>query len=189
MGEVATAGWPHDLLTLDDWESLDIGEGHHVECVEGVLIVAPKPHFRHQKIAARLEEALDSQLPQNLTTAADMDIVLSQSPLTVRAPDVIVTHASAYETNPSRFGASEILLVVEVVSTGSRRTDRVMKMNEYAEAGISEYWILDGDPLTLSAHALQADGSYRLTDEFRGQASLTACGTTIRLDLDALTRR
>ena len=47
MAEVAAIGWPHDLLTLDEWETLDIGEDHYVEGVEGVLIAAPRSHFRH----------------------------------------------------------------------------------------------------------------------------------------------
>jgi Uma2 family endonuclease len=185
----ATTGWPHDLLTLDDWESLDIGEGHHVECVEGILIVAPRPHARHQKALIQLANGLDRQLPVNLTTVAEVEVLLAADPLTVRVPDLIVTRTTVYEENPSRFKAEEVLLIVEIISRGSRRTDRVTKMNEYAEAGIGEYWILDGDPLTLSAYALQADGAYRLTGDFRGQTSLMACGTPIRLDLEALTRR
>jgi Uma2 family endonuclease len=189
MAEVAAIGWPYDLLTLDEWESLDIGEGHHVECVEGVLIVAPRPHARHQKTVTQLAAALDTQLPLDLTTVVEVEVLLTAEPLTVRVPDLIVTGTTAYEANPARFEADEVLLVVEVVSPGSRRTDQVMKMNEYAEAGIAEYWILDGDPLALSAYALQADGGYRLTGDFRGQTSLTACGTPISLDLEALTRR
>jgi Uma2 family endonuclease len=131
----------------------------------------------------------NTQLPSDLTTVAEVEVLLTTDPLTVRVPDLIVTRTTVYETNPSRFRADEVLLIVEIISPGSRRTDRVTKMNEYAEAGIAEYWILDGDPLTLTAYALQADGAYQLTGDFRGQTSLMACGTPIRLDLDALARR
>lgn len=188
MTVAITAAWPRDLVTLADWESLDVGEGRHVECVEGVLLVAPTPNFRHQKVAARLTESLDRQLPPQLTSASGMDVVLTEIPLTVRAPDVLVIDASAYLINPPRFAASDVLLAVEVVSVASRRTDRVTKLNEYAEAGIAAYWILEGDPLTLTAYALEG-GSYRLDDTYQGLVELEACGTTVRLDLDALTRR
>jgi hypothetical protein len=43
--------------------------------------------------------------------------------------------------------------------------------------------------LSLRAYALQTYGTYRLTGDLRGHASLTACGTPISLDLEALTRR
>jgi len=42
--------------------------------------------------------------------------------------------------------ASEVVLVVEIASPGSRRTDNVIKRAEYADAGIPHYWILDLDP-------------------------------------------
>jgi Uma2 family endonuclease len=46
--------------------------------------------------------------------------------------------------------ASDVLLAVEVVSPGSRRTDHVMKRAEYADAGIPHYWIVDLDePMSL----------------------------------------
>src|SRR3712207_4488289 len=140
-------GWPYDLLTLDEWENLDIEEGHHVECAEGVLIVAPRPNARHQMVLTQLAGVLNGQLPQHLTPLAEVEVLVNPNPLTVRVPDLIITRTSAYEANPARFGAGDVLLVVEVVSTGSRRTDRVTKMNEYAEADIAEYWVLDGDPL------------------------------------------
>ncbi|TDD65787.1 hypothetical protein E1262_24225 [Jiangella aurantiaca] len=38
---------------------------------------------------------------------------------------------------------SEVLPVVEIVSPGSRRADRVMKLSEYQDAGIPAYWIID----------------------------------------------
>lgn len=42
--------------------------------------------------------------------------------------------------------ASEVRLVVEIVSPGSRRMDTVIKHREYADAGIPYYWIADLDP-------------------------------------------
>jgi hypothetical protein len=46
----------------------------------------------------------------------------------------------------------------------------------------------NGEPLTLTAYALGPTG-YRLTDEFHGTAEVEACGTTVRLDLNALPHR
>jgi Uma2 family endonuclease len=188
MAIVDTIDWPRTLLTLSDWDNLDPDEGHHIECVEGVLVVAPKPKSRHQKVMERLASLLDQHLPPDLTALVDMDVLLSREPLTIRAPDVIVSRLALHDTNPSRYPAHEVRLAVEIVSPGSRRTDRVMKASEYAEAGIPEYWILDGDPLTLTAYTLSS-GDYRLTGEFVGTAEITTCGVPIHLDLEGLTRR
>ena len=99
-----------------------------------------------------------------------------------------MTTTARYETNPLHNAAEEIRLAVKVISPGSSRKDRVTKASEYAEAGIAEYWILDGDPLTLTAYALES-GSYRLVGEFQALAELTACGTPGRVGLEALARR
>ena len=64
----------------------------------------------------------------------------------------------------------------------------MVKLGEYARAGIGEYWILEGDPLTLTAYALEA-GRYRPVATVTGAAELTACGAPVRIDLDRLTRR
>jgi len=51
-------------------------------------------------------------------------------------------------------------LVVEVVSRGSKRRDRVQKFEEYAAAGIPEYWIVDHKARRMDAFALNAEGRY-----------------------------
>jgi Uma2 family endonuclease len=58
--------------------------------------------------------------------------------------------------------------VVEVVSPGSVRTDNVMKLDEYAEAGIEQYWVVDTDePASITVHRL-VDGLYQRCDETNG---------------------
>lgn len=55
-----------------------------------------------------------------------------------------------------------------VVSPGSVRTDNVMKLDEYAEAGIEQCWIVDiDDPATVTVHRL-VDGAYQRCDETSG---------------------
>ena len=72
---------------------------------------------------------------------------------------------------------------VEILSPGSRRLDRVLKLAEYAEAGVPTYLLVEpGPPVVLSEFRL-VDGTYQLVAEHRGSAPLQL-GVT--LDLDAL---
>lgn len=50
-----------------------------------------------------------------------------------------------FRDGPARVSAADVVLVVEIVSPGSRGTDHVMKLHEYAKAGIENYWIVDPD--------------------------------------------
>jgi len=55
--------------------------------------------------------------------------------------------------------------VVEIVaprtaqSSGTERTDRRVKYEEYAQAGVLEYWIVDTVVRTVEVHTLR-DGAY-----------------------------
>lgn len=64
----------------------------------------------------------------------DFHVRLQDVPLTNRRPDVTVYRAETIDLTPTR--PEHVLLVVEVVSPGSETTDRIVKVDEYAKAGI-----------------------------------------------------
>jgi Uma2 family endonuclease len=138
-------------------------EAFRLELGEGVLSIMPTPLSWHQKAATRLGYRLDEELPTELTSVYDVEVVLADDFLTIRVPDVVVTTTARYEQDPPRHRASEIMIAVEILSDGSRRIDRVLTFSEYAEAGIPQYWIVDvAEPTTLLAYAL-VDGAYELS--------------------------
>lgn len=176
------------LVALSDWETLPEDDLHDVECSEGILIVVPKPSPRHQYVASALSHVLTRQLQPELRAIADVDILLETEPLTVRAPDVTVVADEAYAANPPRFVAAQVRLAVEVLSPGTRRQDRVTKMSEYAEAGITQYWIVDlrEAGIGLAAYRLGGGGSYELEGTYLGRAELRVAGEPVTLDFVAL---
>ncbi|HEY3472734.1 MAG TPA: Uma2 family endonuclease [Amycolatopsis sp.] len=181
--------WPHHLLSLEDWIDLPETPEHQVEVVEGVLVVAPRPLPFHQSAVTRLSYLINEQLPDELWALSEVEVVVAEAPLTVRAPDVVVAPTDLVETNPARMAAREARLVIEVLSEGSKRTDRVMKHSEYAEAGIEHYWIVDLDPpVSLITYRL-VEEDYEDFGEFSGVAELEFAGSGLVIDLDALTTR
>jgi len=52
-------------------------------------------------------------------------------------------------------------LLVEVLSPGTARRDRVRKLNAYARHGVRHYWLVDPEAKTLEAFELM-EGAYRL---------------------------
>jgi Uma2 family endonuclease len=129
---------------------------------------------------------LHAQLPGHLGELPDVEVVLfSTFPPTVRAPDLIVVPTAVAKSNPARYQAEDVLLAVEVISPGSRRTDRVFKLNEYAEAGIRNYWIVDLDrPVTITAFELVGQEYKRIT-ETSGTLSVTS-PAPLSVDVQAL---
>ena len=150
--------------------------------------MAPKPPPQHQRTMVRICTALEKALSEEYEVLADVEILLSRVPLTVRAPDVVAVDSVALRGNPPRLPGAAVRLAVEVLSEGSRRTDRVTKMSEYAEAGIGEYWIIDlaSSAPTLSIYTLNSLGLYDRLGDYTGTVHVTACGTPITLDLEAV---
>lgn len=181
--------WPDHLLDLADWDALPAEPTCRYELVEGVLLVTPRPTFLHQRAAFRLAATLDEQLPRDLSAATEVEVLIDAGPpATVRVPDVIVIPTAIAETNPSRVTAANILLAVEILSPGTVRTDRTTKLYEYADAGISAYWLIDvRPPATLTAYVL-VDGDYEIVADGTGPFSLSTPAPT-RVDLHQLTVR
>lgn len=186
MIRLSPQGWPYDIVEAEDWVARGPDDVHLVELLDGVLYVVPRPFPKGRGTPAALLEALSRQLPDRLTAVPETEVWLEGWPLTVRVPDIVVVRSDRWAEQPPHLQGPDVLLVVEVVYVGTQLTDRVNKMHEYAEAGIGEYWILEGDPLSLEAYTLEA-GSYRLAGEYSGAADLSAYGVPLHLDLDALT--
>jgi Uma2 family endonuclease len=182
---VSVVTWPDHLLTLADWEALPEDNSRHFELVEGVLQVCPRPVWNHQSSIMQLGLQLRAQLPAEMTVIPEFELVLvDRFPATVRVPDLMVIPTAVGKANPPRVNAEDVLLVIEIVSPGSRKIDRVHKLNEYAEAGIPDYWIVDlDDPVSVTAFQL-INQDYELNAETDGILSVT---TPAPLDIDLRT--
>jgi Uma2 family endonuclease len=181
--------WPDHLLTLEEWDALPEDELHHVELVEGVLVVAPKPAPKHQLAMKRLGTWLDEQLPPDVVAVPDVDVLIDPTPpITMRAPDMVIVPTERAEEYPKRFDPDDVLLTVEIVSPGTGRVDRVVKPMEYADVGIPHYWLVELDePVTLTAFTL-VDGEYEHVGGGTGKVEIPSPFPVV-FDLDALLRR
>ena len=190
--------WPDHLLTLHEWTALPPDSNHHVELVDGALLVTPRPAALQQRAMTRLATSIEDQLPSGLCTVADAEVVITPAdlddatdsiiPATVRVPDVVVVASALLADNPARLPAAEILLAVEIISPGTRTTDRVTKLVEYADAGISAYWLIDLDPPapSLTAYIL-VDGDYEVVADGSGTVELES-PFPLQVKLDELIR-
>ena len=99
----------------------------------------------------------------------DLQLARCDQPGTSRRPDLVVVERRALQRVRTEGGlllAAETLLIIEIVSPGSRRTDFMIKRAEYADAGIPYYWILDLEPAgAVSLRAChQAEGTAGYVD-------------------------
>jgi Uma2 family endonuclease len=149
------------LWTYDELAATVPETNQPTELWDGELIMSPAPRPSHQEIVMQVARRL-----QDFVTAHDLgkifispcDVVLTQR-RTVQ-PDVIyVSRARQAIIQDNIQGVPD--LVVEVISEGSWRRDRIDKKALYEQFGLPEYWIIDPEARTIEVFVL-TEGAYRL---------------------------
>lgn len=184
---------PPHLLTVSEYLEIGEIEPGYSELVEGRLLMSPGATADHNNAWLELALQIRRQLPPDLQVLPEMDVDLGLAPAdqpgTVRRPDLVVIPRAARDRVRREGGvlqASEIVVAVEVLSPGSRRTDYVHKRDEYADAGIPHHWIVDlTDPVSMLACHLAGEFGYADGGAVTGTFSATA-PFDVTLDLDAL---
>ena len=137
--------------------------GHRYELSpEGTLSVAPPVDSEHAAIASRILVwlALAGWPADQILQAVGVKIS-GPGENGGRIPDLTVW--SAPQPRSVWLALTELLLAVEIVSPGSVAMDEIVKLREYAEAGIPRYWLVERDVAqTVTLHVLGADKTYEV---------------------------
>jgi Uma2 family endonuclease len=134
---------PHLPMTAEEFERLPPVEGWRMELWEGNLDVASAAQIRwHAIVAHRIGRFFEASGHE---VSYETGVVLKER--TVRIPDVTRFHLGARPgLHRSQFPAGEVDCAVEIVSAESQKRDRLIKPEEYAEAGIPEFWLVEEHP-------------------------------------------
>lgn len=138
----ATGAW-----TLEELHRLP-DDGNKYELVRGELFVTPPPSVRHESLLAVLSARLTAYVtahgigrvyhPRSVVRAEGSEL----------EPDLMVRRFM--EPQPERWEELPLpILVVETLSSSTRRRDHLQKRDFYMDAGIPEYWIVDGEERSI----------------------------------------
>jgi len=169
--EVAQLWPPRGQWTEADYFALP-DTNRFVELSEGELIMPPHPTHTHQMIVGKLYRALhDFVAERDLGLVQVGPLPVRLWPGKIREPDILfVAEEHSDRIDEQVYGPPD--LAVEVLSPSTRRTDRLEKMMEYAQAGVREYWIVDPQAQTVEVFVLR-EGAYELLGKWDrgGEAS------------------
>lgn len=159
----APGEWTYqDYLDLPD-------DGNRYEIIWGELyMMTPAPSTRHQRISRNLEYAFWNYVQEhNLGEVlyAPCDLVIEPGATPVQ-PDILFISRERLEIITEKNVSGVPDLLVEILSAGSSRHDRVTKFKLYEQAGVPEYWLLDPDTRTIEVFALR-ETKYQLWGRFR----------------------
>ena len=161
---------PKRKLTYADLQ-VTPDDGRRYELVRGTLLVTPSPRPRHQRISKRLSRVLEDHFERGglgEVFVAPTDVILTNEDVFV--PDILVVRDPSDVTE--RAIEAPPLLVVEILSPSTRRQDRGIKADRYAQLGVPHYWIVDPEQQTVECFRLGV-GVYRPIAGAQGATTLT----------------
>ena len=132
------------LMSYDDFLQADLGH-HHFEWVAGKVIEMSPVESGHARLAGFLYFLLTAWLDANGGGEVFQDpfqMRLNSRP-SGRAPDLQVVLPKNLPQVKRVYLDGPADVVIEIISTGSRSTDRRDKFSEYQDAGVPEYWLID----------------------------------------------
>ena len=128
---------PHpEIFSLEQYEALS--EDKRVEIFEGVVYDMASPSQIHQSISMQLSTVINNYIlckkgPCSIFSAP-FDVKLSDKPLTIVQPDIMVICDKDKLDGKRCNGAPDF--IIEIVSPGNPSDDYVRKLYYYKNAGV-----------------------------------------------------
>lgn len=160
---------------------------NRVELIDGSLWVSPAPSKRHQHIAFLLAARLYGPAERaGLLVLQDVNLRLAGG--RILQPDIVVADTDDVGTTVE---AVEAKLVGEVVSPSNAGTDRLLKPQLYAAAGIGWYLRVEQpeDSVELHLQRLAGDNYVPVAVASAGQALVSEEPFPFHLEVAALVHR
>ena len=146
-----------EIITLEQYEALP--EGCRAEVFDGVLYNMAGASRTHQAILLELSSLLSSYIKQKKGTCevipAPFDVKLSDKPLTIVQPDIMVVCDKNKLSENKCNGAPDF--IIEIVSPSNPADDYIRKLYYYKNAGVREYWIVDHRRKTVTINYFEED--------------------------------
>jgi Uma2 family endonuclease len=143
-------------------EFLELGnEYRHAEWVNGEVVMMAAVDYPHEQMTAFLGKILGffceiRGVGELLHEPFQMKLLPD---LPGRSPDLFFISNVNRHRLTEKYLSGPADLVIEVISPGSRRLDRVDKFQEYERGGVLEYWLVDPERNIVEFYQLK-DGIF-----------------------------
>ena len=131
--------------TLEDIRSLP--EDVRAELIDGEIYYMSSPTMAHQMILFEIMKVLDAHIRKNngqcIAVASPSDVILHEDSQNLFQPDIYVVCDRSKIRRSGIIGTPD--LIVEILSSSTKRKDMTLKLGKYLDAGVREYWIVDPD--------------------------------------------
>ncbi|HEX29118.1 TPA: Uma2 family endonuclease [Candidatus Poribacteria bacterium] len=129
-------------FTYEDYLKLP-DDGKVYQIIDGEVFMAPAPTPNHQRIVLQMTIRLSAFVNEKglgEVFIAPCDVVLSEE--NIVQPDILFVSSQRAHIIGERYISGPPDLVVEVLSPGTEKIDRVLKRGLYERYGVKELWFV-----------------------------------------------
>ena len=141
-------------ITLEQYEALP--ENRRAEVFDGDMA---SPSQIHQMLSMELSNILYNYIKRKnggcQVFSAPFDVKLSDKPLTIVQPDIMIICDKDKLDGKRCNGAPDF--IIEIVSPGNPSDDYIRKLYYYKNAGVREYWIVDSRRKIVTVNDFEGD--------------------------------
>lgn len=145
------------ITTIEQYEALP--EDVRAEIFDGLLYYMASPSQIHQTLSMELSNILYNYIKNKgkscRVLSAPFDVKLSDCPLTIVQPDIMVICDREKLDGKRCNGAPDF--IIEIVSPGNPSDDYIRKLYYYKKYGVREYWIVDPKRRTVTVNYFEGD--------------------------------
>ena len=169
-------------MTLDEFLHWDDGTETRYELIAGFPVAMPPPAEIHRALAVRLVSRIDGALASRRPCNAQIEAGVTRVDRadTYFVADIATTCAPI---EPGRQAIEEPFLIVEILSPGTERHDRRVKLPAYRQIdSVQEILLIASDAIYAELH--RRSGAQWITEILRGGdavLALASVGIEVRL--------
>lgn len=150
-----------DLVTVEEFYSL-VPDGQKADLIDGVIFMASPDSRRNDQLGGWIKFLMQGYASaKGLGEMYGSRFAFELTAFRAPEPDIAFVRSSRLHLVGERRMLGGPDIAVEIVSRDSRQRDYGEKKQLYAEAGVSEYWLIDPLQQRVEFHRLHA-GRYEL---------------------------
>jgi Uma2 family endonuclease len=162
-----TVALKEEKFTYEDYVHFP-NDGKQYQIIRGEVYMTPAPVPYHQRVIRKLGRILDEFITTNKLGEvfyAPCDVLLSDED--VVQPDLFFISNEKMSIIKDKYIAGIPDLAIEILSTYTKKLDKLLKKKLYESYGVKEYWVVDIDKKTIEVFSLKGR-SYKTIGVYKG---------------------